>query len=108
MTVTDVWGLIRGQVAGLTSRDGDRWYFAVPSDATGTLVTEWWAQDEAGNIGHNAAILTLVEGAVKCIRMMRSDGVCTMRARARPDCTMGERPTMCRMRPFRCHRTEAC
>ena len=31
---------------------------------------EFWAEDDYGNVGYNAAILTVVDGAIKCIRVL--------------------------------------
>lgn len=125
MTVKDVWGRIRGTYAGLVARDGDAWYFQVPPDATGTLITEWWAEDDAGNISHTAAVLTLDRGAIKCIRILRFGGRCIMRKvvrpevsmvgggtcrpiPVRPEASMSDRPSVCVMMPIRCRRMEVC
>lgn len=47
MSVIDVWGLVSGKVVGLITRNADEWYFDLPSDASGTLMAEFWAEDGA-------------------------------------------------------------
>lgn len=67
MTISRVWGVINTVETLPFYQHGEKWYFDPPED-DGTYVCEFWAEDEYGNIGYNAAILTVVEGAVKCIR----------------------------------------
>lgn len=102
MTVTDVWGRVNGQDAGLITRDGDQWYFSLPTNTNGDVPCEFWAQDEAGNIGYASAILTLEDGGVKCIRWIRTDGECVMKAVNRPSCVLLDGSVTCSMRPIVC------
>lgn len=106
MSVIDVWGLVSGKVVGLITRNADEWYFDLPSDSSGTLMAEFWAQDEAGNTGHAVALLQLTDGGLKCIRILRTHGECRMRDIHRPECVMSDRPALCSMRPMQCSRME--
>ena len=78
MTVVDVWGHIQGYDASLIARDGDKWIFRIPSWATGPIVAEFWAEDDAGNISYRAGIFAITDGTLKCIRWLTTDGICTM------------------------------
>lgn len=64
-----VWGIINGYQALPFSHLGDQWFFEPPAE-DGTFVCEFWAEDDYGNVGYNAAILTVVKGAIKCIRII--------------------------------------
>ena len=64
-----VWGLINGYQALNLFQQGDKWYFQPPVES-GTYICEFWAEDDYGNVGYNAAILTVVDGAIKCIRVL--------------------------------------
>lgn len=64
-----VWGLINGYQALSLFQQGDKWYFKPPVES-GTYICEFWAEDDFGNIGYNAAILTVVDGSIKCIRVL--------------------------------------
>ena len=102
MTVMDVWGLVNGHDAGRITRDGEQWYFSLPQDANGDIPCEFWAEDEAGNVGYSAAVLSVSAGGVKCIRWIRTDGECTMKALNRPVCEILEPSVTCSMRPIAC------
>lgn len=103
MTVKDVWGRADGLDVSLITRDGDRvWFFRIPDGVEGDFPAEFWAEDEAGNVGYSAAMLSLGSNGVKCIRMIRSDGVCVMRPIGRPSCVMSEPTVTCAMRPIVC------
>lgn len=65
--ITGVWGIINGHQSLPFSRVGDRWFFDPPTE-DGTYICQFWAEDDYGNVGYNAAILTVVEGSIKCIR----------------------------------------
>lgn len=67
--ITAVWGLINGYQTAPFANQGDRWYFDPPEE-DGTYICEFWAEDEYGNIGYNAAILYVVSGVVKCIHVL--------------------------------------
>lgn len=84
MTVADVWGRVQGQDALPLSHDGDDWFFPAPPGISGTLVCEFWAEDEAGNIGYRAALITLHKGAIKCWRWLDAGCSCIMLATIRP------------------------
>lgn len=90
MAVADVWGRVQGRDALPLSRDGDDWFFPMPSGASGTLVAEFWAEDEAGNVGYRAALITLDKGAIKCWRWLDDGCTCIMMA-VRPIAEMTER-----------------
>lgn len=94
MTVTDVWGRIQGQDLLPRIHDGDEWFFEFP-DLSGQLVCEFWAQDEAGNVGYRAAILTIARGSIKCWRWMDSGCECILHPIPRPSVdTSADRPEM--------------
>lgn len=67
MAISRVWGVINTVETLPFYQHGTEWYFVPPTE-DGTDICEFWAEDDYGNIGYNAAILTVVEGAVKCIR----------------------------------------
>lgn len=67
--IMGVWGIINGHQTLPFSHLGDQWYFEPPAE-DGTFVCEFWAEDDYGNVGYNAAILTVVKGAIKCIRII--------------------------------------
>lgn len=79
MSVVEVWGRIQGSDATLTSQEGNIWNFRVPSWATNPVIAEFWAEDDAGNIGYRSAVLTIDQGTVKCIHWMHTDGICLMK-----------------------------
>ncbi len=93
MTVADVWGRVQGQDALPLSHSGDEWLFPTPPGMSGQLLAEFWAEDEAGNVGYRAAAITLDKGAIKCWRWLDSGADCTMRGSIRPTLTpMESRP----------------
>lgn len=87
MTVADVWGRVQGQDALPLSHSGDEWLFPTPPGMSGQLLAEFWAEDEAGNVGYRAAAITLDKGAIKCWRWLDSGADCTMRGSIRPTLT---------------------
>lgn len=78
MAIVRVFGTINGQDYLPFQNIGDRYYFPLPEALTGKFVCEFWAEDEFGNIGYNAAILTLVRGVIKCIEVLTKDYQVTM------------------------------
>lgn len=79
MTVVKVWGLIAGGSEEPLAQQGDEWYFPIPPGLTRRyVICEFWAEDEAGNIGYRSAILELQDGGVKCIRWIPSSIGCRM------------------------------
>lgn len=72
MSIVRVYGTINGQGYLPFQNIGDRYYFPLPEALTGRYVCEFWAEDEFGNVGYNAAILTLVRGVIKCIEVLTS------------------------------------
>lgn len=94
MTVSEVWGTIDGGDVLPLSHSGDEWYFPFPEGATGRLVVEFWAMDEAGNTAYRAAIVQLYKGTIKCWRWRDVGCDSTMLALHRPDPDLGiGRPT---------------
>lgn len=91
MTVTDMWGRVQGTDVLPLTHDGDDWCFPMPAGASGTLVCEFWAEDEYGNIGYRAALITLDKGSIKCWRWLTSGCDCIMRAQNRPVAEMTDR-----------------
>lgn len=122
MTVEEMWGRVQGNDVLPLSRDGDEWFFPTPSGMSGTLVCEFWAEDDAGNIGYRAALITLDKGAIKCWRWLDMGCECILRAWRHPVAEMEDgRPTAemdavravtllttelpsCTLRPFVCPR----
>jgi len=88
MTVVEVWGHIQGYDASLITHEGDTWTFQVPSWVTGTIIVEFWAKDDAGNISYRSGIFAVKDGTLKCIRWLTSDGICTMNITERAIITM--------------------
>ena len=84
MTVAEVWGRVQGQEVRAFAHDGDDWFFPAPPGMSGTLVCEFWASDEAGNVGYRAALIVLDKGAIKCWRWLDIGCDCIMRAQNRP------------------------
>ena len=80
MTVAEVWGHIQGYDASLITHEGDKWIFRVPSWVTGSIIAEFWAKDDVGNISYRAGVFSIAEGTIKCIRWLTSDGICTMKS----------------------------
>lgn len=78
MTIVRVYGNINGIGVMPFTSVGDIYYFQPPETLTGKFVCEFWAEDEFGNIGYNAAILTLVRGVIKCIEVLTKDYQVTM------------------------------
>lgn len=78
MTIVRVYGNINGVGVMPFTSVGDVYYFQPPETLTGKFVCEFWAEDEFGNIGYNAAILTLVRGVIKCIEVLTKDYQVTM------------------------------
>lgn len=79
MAIVRVFGTINGQDYLPFQNIGDRYYFPLPEALTGKFICEFWAEDEFGNIGYNAAILTLVRGVIKCIEVLDKLYQVTMR-----------------------------
>ena len=79
MTIVRVYGNINGVGVMPFTSDGDVYYFQPPETLTGKFICEFWAEDEFGNIGYNAAILTLVRGVIKCIEVLDKLYQVTMR-----------------------------
>lgn len=79
MTIVRVYGNINGVGVMPFTSVGDVYYFQPPETLTGKYVCEFWAEDEFGNIGYNAAILTLVKGVIKCIEVQDKLYQVTMR-----------------------------
>lgn len=93
MVVMEVWGMVQGGDVLPIARDGDDWFFPTPPGMlSGTLICEFWAEDEAGNIGYRAALITMREGAIKCWHWLDSGCDCIMLAVRRPISTMQDRP----------------
>lgn len=125
MTVAEVWGRVQGRDVLPLTHDGDDWCFPIPEGLTGQLVCEFWAEDEAGNVGYRAALLTVAGGAIKCWRWLDSGCDCIMLASRRPAVTIVadrteasmrcDRPVMadassrpsCILRPHICPQSEA-
>lgn len=84
MTVTEVWGRVQGMDVLPLAHDGDDWCFPTPPGMTGSLICEFWAEDEAGNIGYRAAVITLDRGAIKCWRWLDAGCECIMLSQSRP------------------------
>lgn len=80
MTVTEVWGRLDGLDVLPLTHSGDTWAFPLPDGAAGQLICEFWAEDDAGNVGYRAAILTIAEGSIKCWRWLSTGTECTMLA----------------------------
>lgn len=78
MAIVRVFGTINGQGYLPFLNQGDRYFFLLPETLTGKYICEFWAEDEFGNIGYNAAILTLVRGVIKCIEALTKDYQVTM------------------------------
>ena len=70
MAIVRVYGTINGWDYLPFLNQGDRYYFPLPETLTGKYICEFWAEDDYGNIGYNAAILTLVRGVIKCIEVL--------------------------------------
>ena len=79
MTIVRVYGNINGVGVMPFISVGDVYYFQPPETLTGKYICEFWAEDEFGNIGYNAAILTLVRGVIKCIEVLDKLYQVTMR-----------------------------
>ena len=79
MTIVRVYGNINGVGVMPFTSVGDIYYFQPPETLTGKYICEFWAEDEFGNIGYNAAILTLVRGVIKCIEVLDKLYQVTMR-----------------------------
>lgn len=70
MAIVRVYGTINGRDYLPFLNQGDRYYFPLPETLTGKYICEFWAEDDYGNVGYNAAILTLVRGVIKCIEVL--------------------------------------
>lgn len=79
MTIVRVYGNINGVGVMPFTSVGDVYYFQPPETLTGKYICEFWAEDDFGNVGYNAAILTLVRGVVKCIEVLDKLYQVTMR-----------------------------
>lgn len=77
--ITRVYGNINGVGVMPVVNIGDKYYFQPPETLTGRYVCEFWAEDDFGNVGYNAAILTLVRGVIKCVEVLSKDFQITMR-----------------------------
>lgn len=58
--VVRAYGSANGQDVILTREEGDRWKAVVPFDEDGEYVVEFFAEDEAGNVGVMCTILFAV------------------------------------------------
>lgn len=79
MAIVRVYGTINGHDYLPFLNQGDRYYFPIPETLTGKYICEFWAEDDYGNAGYNAAILTLVRGVIKCIEVLDKLYQVTMR-----------------------------
>lgn len=79
MAIVRVYGTINGRDYLPFLNQGDRYFFPLPETPTGKYICEFWAEDDFGNIGYNAAILTLVRGVIKCIEVLDKLYQVTMR-----------------------------
>lgn len=77
--IVRVYGMINGKESLPFLNEGDQYYFQLPETLTGKFVCEFWAEDEYGNIGYNAALLTLVRGVIKCVEVLTKEYKATMR-----------------------------
>jgi len=102
MTVVRMWGRVDGKDSLPFHRNGDDFYFDVPDGYIGDLLCEFWAQDEAGNIGYRAAILTISLGGRKCIRWLDTGGECIMHPIRRPESEFAGIRPVCIMHPKVC------
>lgn len=84
MSVTEMWGRVQGMDVLPLIHDSDDWFFPLPEGMSGTLVCEFWVQDEAGNVGYRSAMIALSKGAIKCWRWLDSGCTCTLLATVRP------------------------
>jgi hypothetical protein len=113
MTVAEVWGRVQGSDVLPLSHNGDDWLFPAPPGMSGTLICEFWAEDDAGNVGYRAAILTIAKGSIKCWRWLSTGTECTMlafrvtaalRETDRPSCAL----TRCRSDATACSARPEC
>lgn len=120
-----MWGRVDGKDSLPFHRNGDDFYFDIPDGFIGDLLCEFWAEDEAGNIGYRSAILSISLGGKRCIRWLDTGGECIMHPIRRPGAEfIGERPICipyggvvsemietlrptCDMSPLVCPRAEA-
>ena len=58
--VVRAYGSANGSKIILTREEGDRWEAVVPFDKDGEYVVEFFAEDEAGNVGYMCTILFAV------------------------------------------------
>lgn len=79
MAIVRVYGTINGHDYLPFLNQGDRYYFPLPETLTGKHICEFWAEDDYGNVGYNAAVLTLVRGVIKCIEVLDKLYQVTMR-----------------------------
>lgn len=79
MAIVRVYGTINGHDYLPFLNQGGRYYFPIPETLTGKYICEFWAEDDYGNVGYNAAILTLVRGVIKCIEVLDKLYQVTMR-----------------------------
>ena len=106
MTVANVWGIIDGVDEIAVYVEGNVWSFgSLPLSKTGEVIVEVWAEDEAGNQGYRAGVLTLDKGAIKCFRWVTEYSQCTMRSVERI-CDMLDFRPICTMRPHQCPKVE--
>lgn len=102
MTVVNMWGRVNGKDSLPFHRSEDDFFFTVPDGFIGDLYCEFWAQDDVGNIGYRAAILTISLGGRKCIRWLDTGGECIMHPIRRPEYTITEDRPLCIMHPKAC------
>ena len=69
MSVTSVTAKINGYMYSCINTGGDIWSLKAPSECPdGSYTCEFWATDEAGNIGYKTAILWIFDGRLTCIK----------------------------------------
>ena len=78
MTVARVWGRIQAQDVNPIASEGDTWLFQVPRSAVGRVTAQFWVEDEAGNIGYRAALLTIEHGTIKCIEWLETGDITSL------------------------------
>lgn len=76
--IREVWGRIQAQDVFSVAQEGDTWLFQVPHSVIGRVVAEFWVEDEAGNVGYRAAILTIEHGTIKCIEWLKTGDIVSL------------------------------
>lgn len=68
MAVVSVWAMINSQFCVLSDNGNGKWSLNGSIESPdGSYVCEFFAEDEAGNIGYKTAILWLYDGKLTCI-----------------------------------------